>query len=60
MGNPRVFFDITIDGVNAGRIIMEVNKRTRTSCFVFHLIVMHEILYYMISGTSEALQKCPL
>ncbi|XP_044030999.1 peptidyl-prolyl cis-trans isomerase-like [Siniperca chuatsi] len=24
MGNPRVFFDITIDGDNAGRIIMEL------------------------------------
>lgn len=24
MGNPRVFFDITIDGANAGRIVMEV------------------------------------
>ncbi|KAL6096441.1 ppia [Pungitius sinensis] len=24
MGNPRVFFDITIDGGNAGRIIMEL------------------------------------
>uniref|UniRef100_A0A3Q4M7H6 Peptidyl-prolyl cis-trans isomerase n=1 Tax=Neolamprologus brichardi TaxID=32507 RepID=A0A3Q4M7H6_NEOBR len=23
MGNPRVFFDITIDGANAGRIVME-------------------------------------
>lgn len=26
MGNPRVFFDITIDGDNAGRIIMEVRR----------------------------------
>uniref|UniRef100_G3N738 Peptidyl-prolyl cis-trans isomerase n=1 Tax=Gasterosteus aculeatus TaxID=69293 RepID=G3N738_GASAC len=24
MGNPRVFFDITIDGGNAGRIVMEL------------------------------------
>uniref|UniRef100_A0A8C9ZT23 Peptidyl-prolyl cis-trans isomerase n=1 Tax=Sander lucioperca TaxID=283035 RepID=A0A8C9ZT23_SANLU len=24
MGNPKVFFDITIDGANAGRIIMEL------------------------------------
>ncbi|KAA8579213.1 hypothetical protein FQN60_000035, partial [Etheostoma spectabile] len=24
MGNPKVFFDITIDGANAGRIIMEI------------------------------------
>ncbi|KAM8743885.1 peptidyl-prolyl cis-trans isomerase-like isoform 5-T5 [Acanthopagrus schlegelii] len=24
MTNPRVFFDVTIDGVNAGRIIMEL------------------------------------
>ncbi|KAL4004287.1 signal-regulatory protein beta 2 [Sarotherodon galilaeus] len=24
MGNPRVFFDITIDGANAGRIVMEL------------------------------------
>lgn len=33
MGNPRVFFDITIDGAKAGRIIMEVNKRTRRAMF---------------------------
>lgn len=26
MGNPRVFFDITIDGDNAGKIIMEVRQ----------------------------------
>lgn len=26
MGNPRVFFDITLDGKKAGRIIMEVRK----------------------------------
>ncbi|KAG7464190.1 peptidyl-prolyl cis-trans isomerase A [Solea senegalensis] len=24
MGNPRVFFDITVDGANIGRIIMEL------------------------------------
>ncbi|KAL7848242.1 hypothetical protein AOLI_G00229600 [Acnodon oligacanthus] len=24
MGNPKVFFDITIDGMNAGRIVMEL------------------------------------
>ncbi|XP_041815701.1 peptidyl-prolyl cis-trans isomerase-like [Chelmon rostratus] len=24
MGNPRVFFDMTIDGANAGRIVMEL------------------------------------
>lgn len=58
MGNPRVFFDITIDGVNTGRIIMEVNKRTRASCFSFYLILTHEI--YVISGTSEVWQKFPL
>uniref|UniRef100_A0A3B4AY90 Uncharacterized protein n=1 Tax=Periophthalmus magnuspinnatus TaxID=409849 RepID=A0A3B4AY90_9GOBI len=23
MGNPRVYFDITVDGSNAGRIVME-------------------------------------
>lgn len=25
MSNPRVFFDITADGTNLGRIIMELN-----------------------------------
>ncbi|RVE66143.1 hypothetical protein OJAV_G00123580 [Oryzias javanicus] len=24
MGNPKVFFDISIDGANAGRIVMEL------------------------------------
>lgn len=59
MGNPRVFFDITIDGVNAGRIIMEVNKRTRHERhIVFYLTLTHE--KYVISGTLEVLQKCSL
>lgn len=29
MANPRVFFDMTVDGVNAGRIVMEVRYTIR-------------------------------
>lgn len=61
MGNPRVFFDISIDGANAGRIIMEVNKRTPTSSFAFHLFFLHlmrEIFVSVTSGMSKVWQKC--
>lgn len=39
MGNPRVFFDITIDGDNAGRIIMEVRQTPSSAGGILHLCV---------------------
>lgn len=55
MGNPRVFFDITIDGAKAGRIIMEVNKRTRRFmlCISSHFKWNNSYLRFQVRQSFE-------
>lgn len=57
MGNPRVFFDITIDGDNAGRIIMEVMQ---TPSFAVDLApVPHSAPLFLLSVTLEKRKEEP-
>lgn len=35
MANPRVFFDITVDGNSLGRIVMEVSVRKRKRAYAY-------------------------